>query len=150
MQARPRLPAPGEWDYFEHGADIGVRGLGRTPEAAFEACAAATFAIMAPPPEAGPPAAGTQAEARVAFEESDLEVALLRWLNALLAASHEQGACFERFHLERRGRQWLGQARGGHWQPGAPHGTEVKGATFTALHVGQREGGWEARCVVDV
>lgn len=144
---RDREAAPDEASraYFEHGADIGVIGRGPSLERAFAAAAEATFAIMRDPL---PPGGGLRAE--VAFEEDDLELALVRWLNALLAAAHEQNAVYGRFALERHGTHWRGSAWGEAWRPEQPRGTEVKGATLTALAVSQGPAGWEARCVVDV
>lgn len=134
-------------DYFEHGADIGVIGRGASVERAFEAAARATFAIMS---ERAEPAAREPVEAAVDFSEDDVELALVRWLNALLAAAREQRGVFFDFRLQRAGADWHGTARGRRWQPDEERGTEVKGATLTALAVRPAGGGWEARCVVDV
>lgn len=131
--------------YFEHGADIGVIGRGPTVEAAFEAAAAAMFAVMAPPRPLE-----TEVELAVEFDEDDLELALVRWLNGLLAAAREAGAVPCRFSLRRDGTRWRGAAQAGRWRPDDERGTEVKGATLTALAVRHGPEGWEARCVVDV
>jgi SHS2 domain-containing protein len=40
--------------------------------------------------------------------------------------------------------------RGEPWREAHARGTEVKGATLTALSVRRDEQGWQARCVVDV
>lgn len=37
------------WEHFEHGADIGVRGLGTTKAAAFEQAAVALVAVITDP-----------------------------------------------------------------------------------------------------
>jgi SHS2 domain-containing protein len=132
-------------DYFEHGADIGVIGRGPTVESAFEAAAAAMFAIQVPPAQVRP-ALSVQIE----FEEADLELALVSWLNALLSAARVHRAAFSEFALRRCGDRWAGTARGEPWRPGHERGTEVKGATLTALSVRTHGGAWEARCVVDV
>jgi hypothetical protein len=68
--------------YFEHGADIGVIGRGATVEEAFEQAAAAMFGVMIDRDTANP-----TTSVDVAFEEDDLELALVRWLNGLLAAA---------------------------------------------------------------
>jgi SHS2 domain-containing protein len=74
----------------------------------------------------------------------------VRWLNALLAASHERGMVFREFGLEREGDHWRGWALGERWRDGLVRGTEVKGASLTMLSLVQGAAGWEARCVVDV
>jgi SHS2 domain-containing protein len=142
MPAPPECAAP---EYFEHGADIGVVGRGATVEAALESAAAAMFAIMVEPAAVQP----LQSVA-VEFDEDDVEFALVRWLNALLAAARERGLALCRFQLARRENRWQGTARGEPWRDGHARGTEVKGATLTALSVRQDEHGWQARCVVDV
>jgi len=139
------IAANGSFSYFDHDADIGVVGRGETLEAAFEAAARATFAIMADLEQVRP--ADTIA---LDFEEADVEIALVRWLNLLLTLARENRMVFCRFRVERDGVLWRGAATGEAWRQGLAHGVEVKGATLTMLCVKQDTAGWEARCVVDV
>lgn len=131
--------------YFEHGADIGVVGRGDSIEQAFAAAAKAMFAIMADVDAVRP-----LARVEVAFDEDDDELALVRWLNALLAEARVRGLALARFELTREGPRWRGAAYGEPWRDDLARGTEVKGATLTALSVRKADRGWEARCVVDV
>lgn len=131
--------------YFDHDADIGIVGRGSTLEAAFEAAARAMFGIMTDGGDIRP-----EAKVEVQFEEPDPELALVTWLNRLLAASREKRLALAWFSLRREGSRWLGEARGEPWVCGRERGTEVKGATLTMLSVKPVSGGWEARCVVDV
>lgn len=131
--------------YFEHGADIGVIGRGHTLEDAFIDAARAMFAIMAQPDDVQ-----ESLSAKIDFDEPDAEFALVTWLNRLLAEARLQGAVFSRFELARNGAHYEGLAFGCKWNPAIERGTEVKGATLTALSVKQGEMGWEARCIVDV
>jgi SHS2 domain-containing protein len=131
--------------YFDHEADIGIIGRGPTLEAALEAAAEATFAIMA---DLG--AVQPSARLSFSFEESDPELALVTWLNRLVAEARAAGLILGRFRLERQGDRWTGTAWGEAWREELERGTEVKGATLTMLAVQPRDGGWEARCVVDV
>jgi SHS2 domain-containing protein len=137
------MPAPPE--YFEHGADIGVVGRGASIEEAFASAAVAMFAIMIEPGAVQP-----LETIEVDFIEDDVEFALVRWLNALLAQARERRVALCRFELRRDGNRWHGLAHGEPWRDSHPRGTEVKGATLTALSVRQEERGWQARCVVDV
>ena len=132
-------------EYFEHGADIGVVGRGASIEEAFAQAAAAMFAIMAEPGAVQP-----LQRIEVDFDEDDVEFALVRWLNALLAQARERGMVLCRFELQRQGDHWHGLARGEPWRESHARGTEVKGATLTALSVRLHDHGWQARCVVDV
>jgi len=136
---------PAQPEYFEHGADIGVIGRGASIEEAFAQAALAMFAIMVDTAAVQP-----ALEVEIDFDEEDLEFALVRWLNALLAQARENGIVLSRFDLQRDGAHWHGVARGERWRDELARGTEVKGATLTALSVRQSDAGWEARCVVDV
>lgn len=131
--------------YFEHDADMGIVGRGATLEEAFESAAAAMFAIMT---DLG--AIRKQRSVKLEFEEADTELALVRWLNLLLATAREHRMVFAEFRLERDGVVWRGAATGETWRRELERGVEVKGATLTMLSVGQSQAGWEARCVVDV
>jgi len=141
----PPIPKPGDNEYFEHDADIGVVGRGVTLEEAFESAASATFAVMVDLSAVRPERSVT-----LDFEEADIEIALVRWLNLLLGLSHEQGLVFSRFWIERDGVHWRGGASGEPWRRDLERGTEVKGATLTMLEVKESAAGWVARCVVDV
>ena len=144
MTALPLIP-DGDAAYFEHGADIGISGRGDTLGEAFEAAASAMFAIMT---DLG--AVRRERMIPLTFEEADIELALVRWLNLLLAAARENGMVFAQFRLERDGVVWRGSASGESWRRELERGTEVKGATLTMLKVENRDGHWEACCVVDV
>lgn len=142
--SKPAAPA-GAYGYFEHVADVGVIGRGPSVERAFEAAAQAMFAIMAPTQQV----ACTHRIA-VDFEEGDVELALVTWLNALLAQARADGLALGRFRLTRDGDRWQGEAEGAPWDGAIERGTEVKGATLTMLSVRRTAEGWTARCVVDV
>lgn len=133
------------YEYFEHEADIGVIGRGATVAEAFAAAARATFAIMCPAQQIV-----RTSRVEIAFEEADVELALVTWLNLLLAHARERGLVLGEFDLRREGAHWRGEAWGEPWRPNHERGTEVKGATLTMLSVRERPDGWEARCVVDV
>src|SRR3989304_9703171 len=95
-----------EAGYFEHDADIGIIGRGTTVEEAFVSAAHAMFAI-----QAGLDAVQSRERIELDFEEDDAELALVRWLNALLAASNERGMALREFGLARAGARW------GCWPP---------------------------------
>jgi SHS2 domain-containing protein len=130
---------------FEHGADIGIYGRGPDAPAAFCRAAEAMFALMTDLDAVEPREA-----IGVEFVEADLEFALVKWLNLLLAHAADRGLVFARFELAREGEWWTGTARGEPWREGLERGTGVKGATLTMLSVRHVGGTWDARCVVDV
>jgi len=131
--------------YFEHDADMGIVGRGESVEQAFENAAMAVFAMMT-----GPAKADLRVSAAIEFEEADMELALVTWLNLLLGQARSRALIFGRFRLRRDGAHWIGTAEGEPWHAGLERGVEVKGATLTGLALTQQNGIWEARCVVDV
>jgi SHS2 domain-containing protein len=137
--------AGGRHGYFNHHADIGVIGRGLTLEEAFEAAAVSMFALMTDLSQVR-----REHSERIAFEEADIELALVRWLNLLLASAREQAMVFAEFRLERDGVVWRGSASGEAWCTALVRQDEVTAATLARLKVEQTEAGWEARCTVTV
>jgi len=131
--------------YFEHDADMGIIGRGITIEQSFEAAAQAVFAIITNLEGVQPNTVVT-----IEFEETDLELALVIWLNLILGKARELGMVFSRFHIRHHDNQWSAEVLGEKWHDGMERGVEVKGATLTMLSVKQVGSIWEARCVVDV
>ena len=131
--------------YFEHDADVGVVGRGATLEQAFVSGAEAVFSLITRIESVQP-----RERLEVQFEEADPELAFVTWINQLLGHAHENGLVLGKFELEREGDRWRGSAWGEPWRAEMERGVDVKGATLTMLAVAQRDGGWEARCVVDV
>ena len=135
------------WEHFDHGADIGVRGHGPTPAAAFEQAALALTAVITDPAGVAPREA-----VQIACSAPDLELLLADWLNALVTQMALRGLLFGRYEVHIDGTQLRATAWGEAASP-ARHApaVEVKGATLTALRVGPGPGGgWVAQTVVDV
>jgi tRNA nucleotidyltransferase (CCA-adding enzyme) len=132
---------------FSHGADIGVRGIGRTREQAFEAAALALTRVIADPAEIRP-----VQSVPIRCTSDDGELLLCAWLNALVAQMSLRGMLFSQFEVSIRGNELVAMARGEAVDV-ARHApaVEVKGATLTELRVGQNpDGSWTAQCIVDV
>lgn len=135
------------WEHFPHGADIGVRGIGATKEEAFEQGAMALTAVITDVNSIEPETA-----VPVACEAPNDELLFVDWLNAIVYEMATGRMLFGRFeaHIDD------GRLRGSLWgqaidvtkhQPA----TEIKGATYTELHVQRNpDGAWIAQCVVDV
>ncbi|HUL96771.1 MAG TPA: archease [Usitatibacter sp.] len=133
------------YGYFDHDADVGIVGRGPDLETAFVSAAKAMFALST-----DIKTVRDKQRFEIQFEEEDIEIALVRWLNLLLAHAGDRHLALGRFSLRRDGAQWRGEAWGEPWRDGLERGTELKGATLTMLRVARADGGWEARCVVDV
>ncbi len=134
------------WEHFEHQADIGVRGYGRTRAAAFEQAALALTAVLTAPAQVAP-----LERVEISCEAPDDELLLVDWLNALVYEMGVRRMLFGRFAVRLRGHRLRADAWG---EPVHPErhrpAVEVKGATYTALRVAREGGRWVAQCVVDV
>lgn len=132
---------------FDHGADIGVLGEGRTMEEAFVGAARAMFSVMVDLKGVRP-----LQSVEIECAASDPELLLVRWLNALLAEADVRGMVFCDFALRLHEGGLVGTARGEPWDLGRHvPGVEVKGATLTELEVTRgADGVWRAQTVVDV
>jgi SHS2 domain-containing protein len=136
------------WEHFEHGADMGVRGIGRTQAEAFEQAAIALTAILCDPAIVRP-----TTEVRIHCANVDREILLADWLNAVVYEMATRQMVFSRFHVEIVDDGSLVATAGGEPVDVTRHSpaVEVKGATLTELAVKQRDDGlWAAQCVVDV
>jgi tRNA nucleotidyltransferase (CCA-adding enzyme) len=140
------MTVPG-WEHFPHGADIGIRGFGRSKAEAFEQAAVALTAVISEPD-----CVSGRTAVSIGCTAPDDELLLVEWLNALvyeIAISH---MLFSRFSVQIENGNLSATAWGEaidieKHQPAV----EVKGATCTALSVGHDAAGkWVAQCVVDV
>jgi SHS2 domain-containing protein len=135
------------WEHFPHQADIGVRGVGPTKEAAFEGAGLALTAVITEPESV----VATQ-PVSIACEAPDDELLLVDWLNALVYEMATRKMLFGRFAVRINDHSLQATAWGepvevARHQPAV----EVKGATYTELSVKQDEQGrWIAQCIVDV
>ncbi len=134
-------------EHFPHGADVGVRGIGRTKEQAFEQAAVALSEIV------------TDVERIIPQDPIAIECAapsdgllLVDWLNRLIYEMAVRHMVFGRFAVTIEKGRLLGRAWGEKVDQ-ARHApaVEPKGATFIELKVDRRpDGAWIAQCVVDV
>jgi tRNA nucleotidyltransferase (CCA-adding enzyme) len=142
----PKNNSRAKWEHFPHDADVGIRGFGPTPAAAFEQAALALTAVV------------TGAEVRpeiqvdVTCKAPDLEVLFVDWLNAMIYEMAVRRMLFGRFAVKIEGGTLTGSLWG---EPvdRARHAPacEPKGATYTALRVEKLSSGtWAAGCIVDV
>jgi SHS2 domain-containing protein len=135
------------WEHFEHGADIGVRGFGASKAGAFEQAALALSAVVTDLERVAP-----HADVEISCEAADDEMLLVAWLNALVYEMAVRRMLFSRFTVRIDGPCLRATATGEVVEPGRHRpAVEVKGATYTALRVTQRDdGSWMAQTVVDV
>lgn len=135
------------WEHFEHGADIGIRGIAPTLEQAFEQAALAMTAVITNPDQVL-----ASKTVSIRCEAPDNELLLLDWINELVYEMAVQGLLFKRFQVAINDGNLLATVFGEvvdrqKHQPAV----EIKGATFTELRVYQQpDGSWVAQCIVDV
>ena len=135
------------WEHFAHPADMGIRGLGQTRQAALEQAALALTALTVDLHTIEPASCVT-----VACDETDPELLLVAWLNAILFEMATRHMVFGRFQVELRPVGLRGQLWGEALDPVRHQpSTEVKAATYAALRVEQEATGqWVAQCIVDL
>jgi tRNA nucleotidyltransferase (CCA-adding enzyme) len=135
------------WEHFPHQADMGIRGVGPTREAAFEQAALAMTAIVTD-------LAQVAADISVVIScgAPDDEILLVDWLNALIFEMASRHMLFSRFEVNLEGQNLNATAWGEAVDPERHQPVvEIKGATYTELKMGQRDDGeWLAQCIVDV
>lgn len=135
------------WEHFAHQADVGVRGVAPTLEAAFEQAALALTAVIADIASVAP-----AQEVSIDCEAPDPELLLADWLNRLIYEMATRRMLFSRFQVALENGRLHATAWGESVDP-ARHRpvVEIKGATYTELKVARDDNGlWIAQCVVDV
>lgn len=134
------------YETFDHKADIGVRGYGKSLEEAFEDGAKAMFSVMVDLKDVKP-----EERDVVSCEAPDIETLFAEWLNNLLSLSHISGKLFSNFKVEIEGNRLTGSAWGERIDSERHHMmTEVKGATYSMLKVEKEDDVYIAQCIVDV
>src|SRR5579872_26495 len=96
--------------YFDHEADIGIIGTGESMEACFVDTARTMFSLMTDLSQVHLLQIIT-----FEFEEADIELALVTWLNLLLAKAQEHHLVFSDFRLKRTDTHWHATASGEKW-----------------------------------
>ena len=139
--------AEARWELYSHPADIGVRGIGPTREAAFAQAALALTAVITDLDKVQPKEA-----VDIVCTEQDDELLFLCWLSSLLYEMDTRGMLFSRFEIEAvaggiKARAWGEPVEVARHEPAV----EVKAATYADLKVEQgSDGNWLVQCIVDV
>jgi len=138
------------FEYLDHTADVALRGIGETIEEAFCEAAKAMFNLMVDLAQVAP-----KQPHKVARDAEKLDLLLVEWLSELLAQKDLTGLFHSRFHVNIVKKSDGFHLEGTAW--GEPldiskHSVklEVKGVTYSGLHVTQEGGRWIAQCVVDI
>ena len=135
------------YEYFEHRADIGIRGIGENIKEAFEQIAMALFAIMVEIQEVE-----KKEIEKVTVEGLDYEELLIAWLSELLYLKDVGNKMYSKFHILEIEKTSLNAEILGEKIDLKKHKLklEVKAATWTQLEVKKYNDKWIVQCVVDV
>ena len=135
------------FEYFEHEADVGIVGVGKTLEEAFEEAAKAMFNVEVD-------ISRVECKKRIKIECSadNIEELFIEWLNRLLAEADMNRMVFSDFRITELSRNNLKGYACGEPLDVEKHKvkTEVKAATYSQLKIEEKNGLFYARCVVDV
>jgi len=135
------------WEHFEHGADIGIRGIGTTLEQAFEQAAVAMTGVVT-----HLDLVSASTVVNIHCEAPDNELLFVSWINELIYEMSAHSLLFSRYEVVINDGQLSGTAFGEAIDPEKHQpAVEIKGATFTELRVFQQaDDSWIAQCIVDV
>ena len=136
-----------EFELFEHTADVGVRGFGRTVEEAFENTAKAMMSVMFDLEAIEP-----RREVEIECSAGNVEELLVAFLNEVLSMIDIEGLVLGEFKVRINENKLTCVARGEEFKAEKHHPkTEVKAATYSQLRVFKNDDGyWVAQCIVDV
>ncbi|OGM02724.1 hypothetical protein A3K72_02230 [Candidatus Woesearchaeota archaeon RBG_13_36_6] len=139
------------YKYLDHEADIGIAAWGTSLKSAFTDGAKAMFNVMVNIEKIKP-------NKRVEIECSALDIPglFVEWLNELLTQKDLNDLFFSEFEIE-----YINEEPGGYSLKGFAIGedidvnkheikTEVKGATYSGLKYGIKEGKHYIQCVLDI
>jgi len=142
------------YENFEHKADIGVRGIGKSIEKAFEEAAKAMFEVEVDIKKVRP-----SKKIKIKCSASNNEELFVEWLNALLAQAGIHQLVFSKFKVEKIINRKQLKMNGVAWgeklnvKKHNPH-DEIKAATYSQLKVEKKKikgkEMWIAQCIVDV
>jgi len=138
------------FEYLDHTADVALRGIGETVEEAFCEAAKAMFNLMVNLDQVAP-----KRQLKVAREAGKLDLLLVEWLSELLVQKDLTGLFHSRFHVNIVKKSDGFHLEGTAWGESldlSRHSVklEVKGVTYSGLHVEQEGERWIAQCVVDI
>lgn len=139
------------YEQFEHKADVGIRGYGKTIEEAFVNGAKAMFSVMVNLKKIEP-----KKEIKIECEADNLEELFVEWLNNLLSEAGIENLVFSEFKIKEikktnSGYKLVGLVQGEELNPEKHEAkVEVKAATYSQLKVKREGNQYIAQTIVDV
>lgn len=133
------------FENFEHKADIGVRGIGKTIEESFQEAAKAMFSIECNLKKVKP-----ARKIKILCNAENVEELFVEWLNALLAQASVHEMLFSEFKVKIKDNKLEGEAFGEKLNKRHELKLEIKAATYSQLKVFEKSKRFIAQCIVDV
>ncbi len=140
------------FETFEHKADIGVRGKGKTLNESFQECAKSMFSV-----EINLKKVKLLKKVKIHCSAQNNEELLVEWLNALLAQSSIKEMMFSKFNVAIKDKDNKlvldGEAFGERFDEKKHEPKlEIKAATYSQVKVykDNKTGKWISQCIVDV
>lgn len=139
------------YEQFEHKADVGIRGYGKTIEEAFVNGAKAMFSVMVNLKKIEP-----KKEIKIECEADNLEELFVEWLNTLLSEAGIENLVFSEFKIKEikktnSGYKLVGVVQGEELNPEKHEPkVEVKAATYSQLKIERKGNQYIAQTIVDV
>ena len=139
------------YEYLDHQADLGIRGIGSTPEEALSQGAQAMLSALAN--------VATVRERQQFVQRCsapDIPSLFVEWLNELLYQHQVNNVLFASAHVtqmtrDAQGWQLQGMASGEPLDPGRHEVyTEIKAATYSGLAYRRMGSQYTIQCVIDV
>ena len=142
-----------KFETFEHGADIGIRGYGKTISEAFSNTLKAITVLIAE--KIDWENVNLEKKIPIKIEAELLDELLVMFINKVLTLFYIEKILFFEFRgkIEKKKDKYIleGEILGEkYFTEKFGCGVEIKGATFTMAEVKKEKGLWIAQCVVDV
>ncbi|MBO8143875.1 MAG: archease [Thermodesulfobacterium sp.] len=142
-----------KFETFEHGADIGIRGYGKTISEAFSNTLKAITVLIAE--KIDWENVNLEKKIPIKIEAELLDELLVMFINKVLTLFYIEKILFFEFRgkIEKKKDKYIleGEVLGEkYFTEKFGCGVEIKGATFTMAEVKKEKGLWIAQCVVDV
>ncbi|MBJ6765022.1 archease [Myxococcaceae bacterium JPH2] len=147
VEAEGRAEAPARWERFTRGSDVGIRGIGRSVEQAFEMAALALSSLVEDPRRVQ-----AQEEIEMECEARATDRLLADWLRHVVGAMASGHVRFHCFVVRIDGPRLFGHGYGERVKPTRePRAPPVTGATLAEVSVRQgADGLWTAECLVEL
>jgi len=142
-----------KFETFEHGADIGIRGYGKTISEAFSNTLKAITVLIAE--KIDWENVNLEKKIPIKIEAELLDELLVMFINKVLTLFYIEKILFFEFRgkIEKKKDKYIleGEVLGEkYFTEKFGCGVEIKGATFTMAEVKKEKDLWIAQCVVDV